>query len=90
MAKVQPIEIPHVGIGTTLEVTVLNFKTSDVTAQTWNRLVSDEGMDVIPAWNYSLTEAEYAAWGEDNSVVDDYVAAAKGLVIIPDVPVEGE
>ena len=91
MAKIQPIEVPHVGIGTRLEVTVLNFRTSDVTAQTYNRLLTDEGKDVIPGWNYSLTEAEYAAWGEDNSVVDDYVAADKGLVIIPDVPeVEAE
>jgi hypothetical protein len=90
MAKIQPIDVPHVGIGTTLEVTILPFKTSDKSAQTYNRILSDEGVEVVPGWNYSLTEEEYAAWGEDNSVVDDYVAAAKGLVIIPDVPVEGE
>jgi hypothetical protein len=88
MAKVQPVNVPNVGIGTTLEVTVLNFRTNDTTAQTWNRLMSDDGKDVIPSWNYTLTDAEYAAWGEDNSVVDDYVAADKGLVIIPDAPVE--
>jgi hypothetical protein len=88
MAKIQPIDVPHVGIGTTLEVTILPFKTSDVTAQTYNRILSDEGVEVVPAWNYTLSEDEYADWGEDNSVVDDYVAAAKGLVIVPDVPVE--
>jgi hypothetical protein len=86
MAKVQPTNIPHVGIGTQLEVTLLPFKTSDVTAQTYNRLLDDDGKDVIPGWNYQLTEEEYATWGEDNSVVDDYVAADKGLVIVPDVP----
>ena len=86
MAKIQPIEFPLAGTATTLEVTVLSFKTSDVTAVTYNKLLTDEGKEVIPGWNYSLTEAEYAAWGEDNSVVDDYVAADKGLVIIPDVP----
>jgi len=91
MAKIQPIEFPLEGIATTLEVTVLSFKTSDVTVVTYNKLLTDEGKEVIPGWNYSLTEAEYAAWGEDNSVVDDYVAADKGLVIIPDVPeVEAE
>jgi hypothetical protein len=86
MAKIQPIEFPLAGTATTLEVTVLSFKTSDVTVVTYNKLLTDEGKEVIPGWNYSLTEAEYAAWGEDNSVVDDYVAADKGLVIIPDVP----
>ena len=88
MAKIQPIDVPHVGIGTTLEVTILPFKTSDVTAQTYNRILSDEGVEVVPGWNYTLSEDEYADWGEDNSVVDDYVAAAKGLVIVPYVPVQ--
>jgi len=88
MAKIQPIDVPHVGIGTTLEVTILPFKTSDSTAQTYNRILSDEGVEVVPGWNYTLSEDEYADWGEDNSVVDDYVAAAKGLVIVPDAPVQ--
>jgi hypothetical protein len=82
MAKIQPIEVPHVGIGTTLEVTILPFKTSDVTATTYNRILSDDNLEVVPSWNYTLTDEQYAAWGEDNSVVDDYVAADKGLVII--------
>jgi hypothetical protein len=82
MAKIQPIEVPHVGIGTTLEVTILPFKTSDVTATTYNRILSDEGIEVVPSWNYTLTDEQYAAWGEDNSVVDGYVADDKGLVII--------
>lgn len=86
MAKIQPIEFPLEGTATTLEVTLLPFKTSDVTAGTYNRLLTDEGKEVIPAWNYTMTDEQYAAWGEDNSVVDDYVAADKGLVIIPDVP----
>ena len=85
MAKIQPIEFPLAGTATTLEVTVLSFKTSDVTVVTYNKLLTDEGKEVIPGWNYSLTEAEYAAWGEDNSVVDDYVAADKGLVILSEI-----
>jgi hypothetical protein len=82
MAKIQPIEVPHVGIGTTLEVTILPFKTSDVTATTYNRILSDDNLEVVPSWNYTLTDEQYAAWGEDNSVVDEYVAADKGLVIV--------
>jgi hypothetical protein len=82
MAKIQPIEFPLEGIATTLEVTLLPFKTSDVTASTYNRLLTDDNKEVIPAWNYAMTEEQFAAWGQDNSVVDDYVAADKGLVII--------
>ena len=82
MAKVQPVEIPFEGIGTTLEVTVLSFKTDAITASTYNRLTTDEGKEVIPAWNYEMTEEQFLAWGQDNSVVDDYVAENKGLVII--------
>ena len=82
MAKIQPIEFPLEGIATTLEVTLLPFKTSDVTAGTINRLLTDDNKEVIPAWNYYMTEEQFAAWGQDNSVVDDQVAADKGLVII--------
>lgn len=84
MAKVQPVEIPFEGLGTTLEVTILPFKTNALTASTYNRLLSDEGKEVIPSWNYQLTEEQFAAWGQDNSVVDNYVAEDKGLVIIED------
>jgi hypothetical protein len=82
MAKVQPVEIPFEGVGTTLEVTILPFKTDAMNASTYNRLLTDEGKEVIPSWNYQLTDEEFAAWGQDNSVVDDYVAENKGLVII--------
>jgi len=82
MAKVQPVEIPFEGIGTTLEVTVLTFKTDALTASTYNRLLTDEGKEVIPSWNYQLTNEQFAAWGQDNSVVDGYVAENKGLTII--------
>ncbi len=84
MAKVQPVEIPFEGVGTTLEVTLLPFKTDALSASTFNRLLTDEGKEVIPSWNYQLTQEQFAAWGQDNSVVDDYVAENKGLVIIAD------
>jgi hypothetical protein len=82
MAKVQPITIPFQGIGTTLEVTILSFGTNAKSATTHNRLLSDAGNEVIPNWYYQLTESEFAAWGEDNKVVEGYVATAKGLTII--------
>jgi hypothetical protein len=82
MAKVQPVEIPFEGVGTTLEVTVLPFKTDALNASTYNRLLTDEGKEVLPSWNYNLTNEQFAAWGQDNSVVDGYVAEDKGLTII--------
>lgn len=82
MAKIQPIEFPLEGIATTLKVQVLSFETDATTTDTYNKLLTDEGKEVIPAWNYRMTEEQFAAWGQDNSVVDDYVAADKGLVII--------
>ena len=82
MAKVQPITIPFEGIATTLDVTILTFKTDSKSASTYNRLLSDEGKEVIPNWYYDMTEEQFAAWGEDNKVVEGYVATAKGLTII--------
>jgi hypothetical protein len=82
MAKIQPIEFPLEGIATTLEVTVLSFTTNATTTGTINRLLTDDNKEVIPAWNYYMTEEQFAAWGQDNSVVDEYVAADKGLVIV--------
>ena len=82
MAKIQPVEIPFEGVGTTLEVTLLPFKTDAISANTYNRLLTDEGKEVIPSWNYTMTDEQFAAWGQDNSVVDGYVAVDKGLVIV--------
>jgi hypothetical protein len=33
-----------------------------------------------------MTEDQFAAWGQDNSVVDGYVAQAIGVVIVPPTP----
>jgi hypothetical protein len=82
MAKVQPVTIPFEGIGTTLQVTILSFNTDSKSATTFNRLLSDEGKEVIPNWYYDMTEEQFAAWGEDNTIVEGYVADNKGLVII--------
>jgi hypothetical protein len=82
MAKIQPIEFPLEGMATTLEVTVLSFPTDAIVATTYNRLLDDNGKEMIPSWNYEMTEEQFAAWGQDNSVVDQYVAENKGLTII--------
>jgi hypothetical protein len=81
MAKIQPVQFPIVGTATDLEVTVLNFKTSDVRASTYYQLLNEDGKQCL-AGNYQLTEEQFAAWGQDNSIVDDYVAEYLGVTIV--------
>lgn len=82
MAQIQPIQFPLEGTATTLVVQINPFLTTASTVTTYNRLTDDNGKDMIPAWNYTLTEEQYDSWGEDNSVVEQYVAADKGLTLI--------
>jgi hypothetical protein len=81
MAKIQPVEFPIVGTATDLVVTVLTFKTSDVSASTYYQLFTEEGEQCL-AGNYQMTEEQFAAWGQDNSIVDDYVAEYLGVTIV--------
>ena len=81
MAKIQPITFPlNQGIATEMSVLILNFETSATTCTTYYELKSEEGT-VLTNGNYTLTEEEFAAWGEDNSWVEQCVANAIGVVI---------
>jgi len=82
MAQIQPVTFPIVGEAVTLEVTVGGFKTNATTAGTYYELKKADGINVIVG-NYQMTEEQFAAWGQDNSVVDDYVAEFLGVTIIP-------
>ena len=82
MAQIQPVTFPIVGEAVTLEVTVAGFKTDAVTAGTYYELKKADGTNCIVG-NYQMTEAEFDAWGQDNSVVEEYVAAHLGVTIIP-------
>lgn len=81
MTQIQPINFPFVGMATQLKVLILNFQTNATTCTTYNELLTDEGV-MCSNWNYTLTEAEFAAWGLDNSYIDDIVAKDKGITII--------
>lgn len=81
MAQIQPVTFPIVGEAVTLEVTVAAFKTNATTAGTYYELKKADGTNVIVG-NYQMTEEEFAAWGQDNSVVEEYVADALGLTIV--------
>jgi len=82
MANIQPITFPIVGEATKLEVLVLNFATDAVTCSTYYRITTEDNKTCLEG-NYTLTEAEYAAWGADNTYVDEVVADYLGLIIVP-------
>ena len=82
MAKIQPIVFPlNAGIATEMSVLILSFETSATTCTTYYELKSEEGT-VLTNGNYTLTEQEFAAWGEDNTWVEQCVANAIGVTII--------
>ena len=81
MSNIQPVEFPIVGTAVKLSVLVMNFSTSDVTAGTYYQLLTED-YKVCLSGNYQMTEEQFASWGLDNSVVDDYVAEYLGVNII--------
>ena len=92
MAKIQPVVFPlNAGTATEMTVLILNFPTDATTCTTYYELKSEatettETTQGTPAkvlsnGNYTLTDAEFAAWGEDNTWVETCVANAIGVVI---------
>ena len=82
MAKIQPIKFPlNAGTATEMSVLILNFETNAVTCTTYYELKTDEGA-VLTNGNYTLTEEEFTAWGEDNTWVEQCVAKALGVTIL--------
>ena len=86
MAKIQPVVFPlNAGTATEMTVLILNFPTDATTCTTYYELKS-EATETVPSkvlsnGNYTLTDSEFAAWGEDNTWVETCVANAIGVVI---------
>jgi hypothetical protein len=59
----------------------LNFATDATTCTTYWQLLTEEGKTLAQD-NYMLTPEQFATWGTDNNVVNQYVADAIGVVII--------
>ena len=79
---IEPVVFPlNEGTATRLTVLVLNFETSATTCTTYYQLLTEEGVQLRQG-NYTLTEEQFAAWGQDNSFVNECVAEAIGVVII--------
>lgn len=81
MAQIQPINFPFTGEATILKVLILNFETNASTCTTYNELLTQDGT-VCTAWNYTLSDDEFAAWGNDNTWVENCVANDKGITIL--------
>jgi len=82
MAKIQPIVFPlNAGTATEMSVLILNFETNATTCTTYYELKTEEGT-VLSNGNYTLTEDEFAAWGTDNTWVENCVASAIGVTIL--------
>ena len=80
--SIQPIVYPlNEGTATQMTVLVLNFETTATTCTTYWQLLTEEGKQLSQG-NYTLTEEQFAEWGTDNSVVNEYVAEAIGVVLI--------
>lgn len=82
MTQIQPIIFPIKGTATQMAVLVLNFETNATTAVTYWQLFTEDNIQVLDG-NYTMTEEQFAEWGQDNNVVNEYVAEAIGVTIIP-------
>jgi hypothetical protein len=89
MAQIEPVVFPIKGEAVRLDVTIGAFKTDASMATTYYALKKEDGTSCIEG-NYDLTPEQYDSWGEDNSVVEQYVADYLGVTIIgPNPPEEG-
>ena len=84
MSTIEPVYFPFYGEAVTLNVTVLSFLTSATTATTYWTLNTIDGIQCAEG-NYGMTPEQFAAWGQDNEVVDQYVADGIGVVIVPPI-----
>ena len=79
---IEPVVYPlNEGTATRMTVLVLNFETTATTCTTYYELLTEDGK-CLKADNYTLTPEQFAAWGLDNNVVNEYVAEAIGVTII--------
>lgn len=82
MVQIEPVIFPlNQGTATQMSVLVLNFPTDAITCTTYWQLLDAEGSQLSQG-NYTLTEEQFAQWGTDNNVVNEYVADAIGVTII--------
>ena len=84
MSTIEPVNFPFYGDATILNVTVLSFPTNATTTNTYWTLNTFDGVQCAQG-NYYMTDEQFAAWGQDNEVVDGYVAQSIGVIIVPPI-----
>lgn len=70
--KIQPIDIPLVGIATDLIVQINPFTTDNPSCTLYYFVQTEEGLKVKEG-NYTLTEEEFDKWSTDNSYLEDLI-----------------
>ena len=79
---IEPVVYPlNQGTATFMTVLVLNFSTEATTCTTYWQLLTDEGKQLAQG-NYTLTEEQFAAWGQDNNYVNECVADAIEVTLL--------
>ena len=79
---IEPVVYPlNQGTATFMTVLVLNFSTEATTCQTYWQLLTDEGKQLAQG-NYTLTEEQFAAWGQYNNYVNQCVADAIEVTLL--------
>ena len=79
---IEPVVFPlGKGTATQMSVLILNFTTEATTCTTYWQLLTADGK-VLDDDNYTLTEEQFAAWGQDNNYVNEVVAEAIGVTLI--------
>lgn len=79
---IEPVVFPlGKGTATQMSVLILNFTTEATTCTTYWQLLTEDGK-VLDDDNYTLTEEQFAAWGQDNNYVNEVVAEAIGVTLI--------
>lgn len=68
--KINPIQIGINKVADSISVTVLPFKTTDKTCSLYYA-VFDDKKKRIDEGNLSLTEQEFAGWGDSNIYIED-------------------
>jgi len=77
--KINPIQIGINKIADSISVTVFPFKTTDKTCQLYYQ-VYDVDKKQIDEGNLSMTEQEFAQWGETNIYIEDLALRKLGLI----------
>lgn len=81
MANIQSITFPFIGDAVKLIVRVNSFETqADTTSLGWTLQTAD-GV-VCLSGVYNMTVEEYNNWGQDNSYLDNLVAASIPVIIL--------